>query len=571
MTNATHTSQQAKSSAAHTGRKAAVVNQENDNSVLLGTDESRVVDQCLPLLARDLELFQRCGSFVRVGKDDDTGCYRFERVESADLRRRLTNVVRLQKQKKEDVIDVHPPTWLVNELASHPTKNGISQLRGITTFPILRSDGSLNHEPGYDQKTRFFYAGELPVTLMDTSKDAAVQAFGRLGELIVDFPMAGNESRAVWFSLLLSVIGRHLIDEPVPLHLMDANIRGSGKGLLINAASTITSGRQSPTQQYGRDDEEIRKMILSVLMAGRPLVHLDNIESGTRLGSPSLDSLFTSECFSDRLLKTNEISEIVPRTVWVASGNNLGFRGDTGRRTLRCRLESHTPNPEDKNDWQIPKLLDYIREKRAQYLADALTILAAYLRADQPSMGLSSTGNYHEWSDLVRSAIVWVGGADCWQTVVQARDEIDDEAAELESLIRAVEDLDFDGGGFTLAEATQRYKANRSGYESVTNFLTLIGIDEFDARKVGLQLRKHKGRPAKDGRLISNKMSHGNTSKWFVKVNNHGGHGGYGGHVLTVPEKIRSNQIQISLTPETCQPFQPCPPQTRQDIEAIFQ
>jgi hypothetical protein len=56
---------------------------------------------------------------------------------------------------------------------------------------------------------------------------------------------------------------------------------------------------------------------------------------------------------------------------------------------------------------------------RGLYIADCLTIPLAYMLAGSPGR-LPPLAGFEEWSDVVRSALVWVGCADPIETVATA-------------------------------------------------------------------------------------------------------------------------------------------------------
>jgi putative DNA primase/helicase len=60
-----------------------------------------------------------------------------------------------------------------------------------------------------------------------------------------------------------------------------------------------------------------------------------------------------------------------------------------------------------------------VQADRGRYVAAILTIAKAYLAAGKPGR-LPPLGSYDGWSDLVRSAIVWLGRADPVDTMTTA-------------------------------------------------------------------------------------------------------------------------------------------------------
>src|SRR5690606_36893183 len=112
----------------------------------------------------------------------------------------------------------------------------------------------------------------------------------------------------------------------VPMIAVDANVRGAGKGLLVDVASIIASGHVLPRATEPTENSETRKVLTSIALAGHPAVLIDNVEH--TLDSPQLAAALTAEAWSDRLLGVNKDISIVWRTVLLCTGNNLGFSSD---------------------------------------------------------------------------------------------------------------------------------------------------------------------------------------------------------------------------------------------------
>lgn len=123
-----------------------------------------------------------------------------------------------------------------------------------------------------------------------------------------------------------------MLSTVAPLNLFDANVRGCGKSLLTDATSQIVAGREMARMSLPRDDEEFRKRITALAVAGEPLILIDNI-AGT-LGSASLDAALTATSWSDRILGLTAMASNVPLfATWYATGNNVVLAADTARRT----------------------------------------------------------------------------------------------------------------------------------------------------------------------------------------------------------------------------------------------
>jgi len=228
---------------------------------------------------------------------------------------------------------------------------------------------------------------------------------------------------------------RPAIDGPAPMWIVDASVPGAGKTLMADAAATIATGRDAARTAYVADDAEMRKRLTAIALAGDPLALLDNV-AGT-LGCPSLDAALTGTTWRDRVLGSSGMTAELPmRTVWWATGNGLVIGADLVRRALLVRLEPMMEHPEERSGFRHPRLLEHVREHRAELLSAALTIARAYVVAGRPDQHLTPMGSYMAWSDVVRSALVWAGLADPCATVTELR-ACDPRADALGALLSA--------------------------------------------------------------------------------------------------------------------------------------
>ncbi len=133
------------------------------------------------------------------------------------------------------------------------------------------------------------------------------------------------------------------------------------------------------------------------------------------LGTPALDGALTSLTFKDRLLGTNATKEAPLETVFLATGNQMTFRGDTARRVGPIDLLPDEEHPAERTGFAHPTLLAYLTTQRPFLVAAALTILRAYVVAGRPPQGLTASGSFEAWSALIRAALVWCGQPDPWR------------------------------------------------------------------------------------------------------------------------------------------------------------
>jgi hypothetical protein len=185
----------------------------------------------------------------------------------------------------------------------------------------------------------------------------------------------------------------------VPLALIDAPQQGTGKSLLANVISTISTGRAAAMMPAPDNDEEWRKRITSTLMGGATIITIDNLDG--RLDSPSLASAITADTWRDRILGQSEVVEIAQRATWMATGNNISLGGDLQRRCYWIRLDAKTAEPWRGRTFRHPRLILWVKQHRSELLTALLTLARGWFTAGKPDAPTPVLGSFEEWSQVV--------------------------------------------------------------------------------------------------------------------------------------------------------------------------
>jgi hypothetical protein len=431
------------------GDKPVSAQGETLPTIVIDTDEHRAVDQAVAALAADPGLYQRGGMLVRVLHEArpedaivrDNVSPTISRLPQPCLRERLTKFAVLNKYvlRGDAVVkvSVHPPQWLVAAVDARGAWPGIRPLLAVTDTPVIRADGSIWQTPGYDAETGVLYdaSEQFPTVPDDPTADEIQAAVETLLEVVCDYRFESACHRAAWLAGLLTPLARFAFDGPAPLFLVDANVRGAGKGLLLHVIGAIVAGRPMSAFSYAHDADEMRKRITAIAIAGDRFVLLDNLEG--KFGNDALDRALTTTRWKDRLLGENEIVDLPLVPTWYATGNNVAVAADTTRRIIHVRLDVLEEHPESRQDFHHRDLLTWVCQNRARLLRAALTILIGYSRAGCPPQTLTPFGSFEGWSSCVRSAVVWAGLPDPCMTRIGLEEYSDTTSDALGQLIRA--------------------------------------------------------------------------------------------------------------------------------------
>lgn len=492
-------------------------------------DEHIVIEKAVAALANDKQLYVRGGVLVKVVDQIgiEAGIRRSQHtphlraMDTPNVREALSRQVYFYTAHSSgdevQISQAHPPSWCCNAIVSRGKWPGVPAISGITSVPVLRSDGTVLDVPGFDASSGLLYVpfGEFPQVPESPSVEDGKNAAHRLLELVSDFPFASEEHRSAWLAALLTPLARHAFEGPAPMFLFDANTRGSGKTLLSDINGEIAMGRSLPRMTCPRDDEESRKRITALAIAGDPMILLDNIAGS--LGSASLDAALTGTTWEDRLLGKSQIVRMPLTAVWYATGNNVAIRADTSRRIVFVRLESPEEYPEERTGFRFPDLLSHVREHRAEYLADALTCLRAFIVAGKPASSTTPFGSFEGWSRIVRECICWLGLPDPLATRKELTTRNDRSADQLAGLIAGLEQADPNRNGLTSADIIMLVEGGTKDHE-VLRAAVLDACDsgrKVSARQLGNLLGKIRGRVCA-GRAIDCRKP-GGIAKWFVR------------------------------------------------------
>ena len=387
-------------------------------------------------------LFRRAGTLARVSADED-GRPIIALHDRDTLKARLTNVANFFRLNAKGELVGVPPADEVTRYVLAQTDWPFPALRGVIECPILRPDGSLLKTPGYDAVTRLIYHAAPGFSLpaipdKPTAADRAAALAFIENEVLVDFPFDDDidevdetkkgASRAHALALLLTPLLRAAINDLVPLALVTAPTRGTGKGLLVKVAANIALGHHANLMSAPSEEAEWTKKITSTLVDGPAMVLIDDI-TGV-LKSSSLEALLTTEEWTDRILGASVNRTLPNSAVWMATGNNLALAGDLPRRCYRVRLDAQCIRPERRDKFKHNPLVPWTLAHRGEILAALLTIARSWYADGRPAYATTPMGNYEEWSRIVGCILAHAGVKGFLSNLDEMYDESDSEGAQ---------------------------------------------------------------------------------------------------------------------------------------------
>jgi hypothetical protein len=292
-------------------------------------------------------------------------------------------------------------------------------LAGIVHVPFLRDDGSVCEVPGYDSASGLLFKpdGEhFPAIPQYPNKPEAAASLGKLEELIQTFPFVAEADRSVALSAILTGLDRRSM-ATAPLHAFTSPSAGTGKSLLVDVAAMLATGRLMPVISQGKNEEELEKRLGAALLAGDVAISLDNCDH--TLEGTFLCQALTQRQLNIRILGQSRNAETPANATLYATGNNLVLAGDVIRRALLCRMDALCERPELRAFGV--NVLELAKQSRGELVAAALTVLRAWHVAGE-RITLAPFGSFEEWSQRIRSPLVWLGKTDPCETLAEIRE-----------------------------------------------------------------------------------------------------------------------------------------------------
>lgn len=388
-------------------------------------------------------MFERSGEIVKIiSSTGAMGNTTLKNIGVASLRGEMACKMRFMrtvegKDGETKNVSTLPPEPLIKCIHGSPTEYGMKPLKGLVAYPVIRSDGTINSNPGYDEETCTFYApGKSPMP--PVSEYPTPLEIDRAKRLILDDvygefnfrmdgtgwngqPVSASLCHAVCLALQHCMISQMSQTALRPPFLGQAGSPGSGKSLVVRSGIIVATGLLPDEMGTCRSDneEEWTKQISRCLRSSPPAVIIDNVR-GAQLNSASIDKLFTAPIFSARGMHSLDSVILDNNKIWAATSNNAIFIEDTARRFVYINLD----NPKSKSDKSYSKenLLDWCLDNAGDLAWAVRTIIRGWVVAGRPKWrslrpegsvndGAPRAGmpSYETWASVMGGLMDWLG------------------------------------------------------------------------------------------------------------------------------------------------------------------
>ncbi len=315
-------------------------------------------------------------------------------------------------------------------------------LAGITSAPIIRRDGTIVSNTGYDTETCVYLSAHIEVADRIPEHPNRADATNAIRGLrqqfatfcfsdaprtsapgsdieLVDLSKPPGDDETAAMAALLTAVARPSLDR-APAFLISApsiSGAGAGKGLLVKCISQIAYGQAPYAVTAGENAQELEKRIAAELMAGNPVLFLDNFND-TAVRSNLLASALTEKHARARISGKSEMVALRTSAFVVLTGNGLSVSEDLARRIIEIELDPRTEDPEAR---RFPTdLYTSTQRDRLTLLAAALTILRWGLQQEQLASG-RPLGSFEQWCRWVRDPLSELGCRDPVERMSRAK------------------------------------------------------------------------------------------------------------------------------------------------------
>lgn len=345
---------------------------------------------------------------------------------------RHADVYRMKAGKKDEEpseVPASPTVAICKAVLTETRWPGVQPLANLVGAPVLRPDGTVLQDPGYDLATTFYYAphSDLPhIPDTPTTQQVADALDFLLSHVIGDFPWASDSDRANYVALLVSPILRSYTGGLMPLGAISAADRGSGKTLLADIIGTLYGATVRP---WVSDDDELRKAITAALMGSSAVITFDNVGDTDSVEAPTLAKLLTSPAWDDRVLGRSEQARLTNDRLWLVTGNNIRFGGDIAQRTVLVHLDPQCARPDLRSGFRIPDLDEWLEdpEHRAHLLHCLLLLARAWIVGGAPRADIAMR-SFRRWARSLGGFLAF-HGIDGFLSNASQLEQQDEEAA----------------------------------------------------------------------------------------------------------------------------------------------
>ena len=311
----------------------------------------------------------------------------------------------------------------------------LPELLSVVATPFFDRDGNLVNEDGYHPGARVILSSgglEVPRVSAEPTPEEVMEARRLIvEEILADFPLAGlnraeimatldregdgpasEGEHAVTHAVAMAILPfmREMVQGPTPGHVLTKPSPGTGASLLVEALTSIASGKPAPAMELPDDKREISKTLSAALTLGDPFMLFDNV--GKAIASSALAMAMTGTTYQARILGKSQTVAVPVRVVWVMTGNNISASEEIIRRMLLIPLDAGVHDPKSRKPdggWRHPNVRDWVNANRARLVWACLTLIQNWIATGKKPFTKATLASFESWAEAVGGVLAAAG------------------------------------------------------------------------------------------------------------------------------------------------------------------
>jgi len=491
---------------------------DDDRPVIHVTAElHQMVDEAIDALADDFEevgVYEKNGTLVQPVLDGQSG-WITSPITEAGLQDKLSKVARFVKPGRTPATGTHvlPTTPCVRATIVRPDYPRIPAIEGISKLPVLRADGTLRSEPGYDEASKTLLTKEAAsISIRPPGSDFDPVENGRqLMRPYDEYVFPDLESKGALMALIHTIVGRAMLGASVPGWVINGSSPEVGKTMAAQIAYLIAIGQLPDIFVEEHDNTELSKALLTTAIYSLPVMIVDNLRG--MLDAPPLEAAITSGRIAGRLLGHNKLYRGPFTAIPVLTGVGVTTSDELASRLLQVFIGSGDTAFPGKRPFKIKDLLGLAKKEQPALYACAVRAL---MHAKATYKGQELEGDRFSGFEIVRWAVMQAGYPD----PVKSRGKLIKDNEDLQLLDRVLAGLEesYPNGG-TLKEMLS--KPDTAFARALDEIPRKPGESPRDTGVVGRYLRRNcpqgSGRVTNFGRKLM-KAGKDPATWWVARV-----------------------------------------------------
>ena len=311
------------------------------------------------------------------------------------------------------------PKRIVESLSEidHKDRKHLREVNQVVRSPFYTSAGTLVTEIGFNKESNTYLIDCPQLEYMGDVKDCLKY----LHDVVSDFPFQTDAERANFIGTWLTPLVRSMISGPVPMTVIEANKRGTGKTKLAQIVQ-LTYGLHPEVGDLPKEEENMEKLMLSIIVEGKPIHLFDNVKHS--VNSACLDRILTTGHYSGRLLGKTKNLHCEVLQLFIMTSNNTRMSEDMSRRFARVRLRTNLRNPERRSDIDKVDILSWTKTNRSKILSALSGLVQNWLEDGSPiPESLPRLGSFEGWRNVVGSILFAAGETEWMQNLDEAMND----------------------------------------------------------------------------------------------------------------------------------------------------